>query len=234
MLPWSIFSKRKADDLVLGRVGPSRFTPRFSISAKVRKFHSYVVGLTGRGKSKFLQNCLVQDINAGRGCAVVDPHGDLAKDVISSLISSGYFTDDSAYDRLMYVAPRRRDYIIPFNVLSPPDPETETYEIAQRVISAFMRTWARTLLEPPRFQQIMRTSLATLIESGETLCSLYKLLTDDDYRDGQLGKISNPKVSIDCHSIFQNEFERWGRERAIMMGSTTNKVSALTDNPSIF
>ena len=51
----------------------------------------YVTGLTGRGKSKFLQNCLVQDILAGRGCAVVDPHGDLAKDVLRSLISSGYF-----------------------------------------------------------------------------------------------------------------------------------------------
>ena len=113
---------------------------------------------------------------AGRGCAVVDPHGDLAKDVLRSLVSSGYFSDKSAYDRLMYVAPRRRDYVIPFNVLSRPDPETETYEIAQRVISAFMRTWARTLLEPPRFQQIMRSSLATLIETGETLCNLYQLL----------------------------------------------------------
>jgi hypothetical protein len=39
---------------------------------------------------------------------------------------------------------------------------------------------------------------------------------------------------MDCNSFFHNEFERWGRERAIMMGSTTNKVSALTDNPSIF
>lgn len=234
MLPWSIFSKHKEDDLVLGRTGHSRYFPKFSISPKVRKFHSYVVGLTGRGKSKFLQNCLVQDIMAGRGCAIVDPHGDLAKDVLSSLVSSGYFTGSSAYDRLMYVAPRRRDYVIPFNVLSPPDPETETYEIAQRVISAFIRTWSRTLLEPPRFQQIMRSSLATLIESGETICSLHKLLTDDDYRNEQLGKISNPKVAMDCLSFFQNEFERWGRERAIMMGSTTNKVSALTDNPSIF
>jgi hypothetical protein len=39
---------------------------------------------------------------------------------------------------------------------------------------------------------------------------------------------------MDCYSFFQNEFERWGRERAIMMGSTTNKVSDLTDSPSIF
>jgi hypothetical protein len=234
MLPRLFNSKQKDDNLVLGRTGRSRYFPKFTISSKVRKFHSYVTGLTGRGKSKFLQNCLVQDIIAGRGCAVVDPHGDLAKDVLRSLVSSGYFSDASTYERLMYIAPRRRDYVIPFNVLARPGPETETYEVAQRVISAFMRTWARTLLEPPRFQQIMRSSLAVLIETGETLCNLYQLLTDNDYRSNQLDQIRDPKVAMDCRAFFQNEFDQWGRERASMMSSTTNKVSALTDNPSIF
>jgi hypothetical protein len=233
MLP-RLFFQQKKDHLLLGRTGQSRYHPKVFISPQVRKFHSYVTGLTGRGKSKFLQNCLVQDIMAGRGCAVVDPHGDLAKDVLRSLVTSGYFMDESAYDRLMYVAPRRRDYVIPFNVLSRPDTETETYEIAQRVISAFMRTWARTLLEPPRFQQIMRASLATLIETEENLCNLYQLLTDNEYRSTQLDQIGDPKVALDCRAFFENEFDKWGRERTTMMSSTTNKVSALTDNPSIF
>jgi hypothetical protein len=222
------------NDLVLGRAGPSRFHTKFRISSKVRKFHTYVVGLTGRGKSKFLQNCLVQDITAGRGCAVVDPHGDLAKDVLRSLIASGYFSNRSVFEKIVYVAPRRRDYIIPFNVLLRPDPNTETYEVAQRVISAFMRTWARTLLEPPRFQQIMRSSLATLIETGETLCSLYKLLVDEDFRREKLEKITDPKVAADCRTFFENEYDHWGRDRMMMISSTTNKISALTDNPSIF
>jgi len=194
----------------------------------------YVVGLTGRGKSKFLQNCLVQDILASRGCAVIDPHGDLAKDVLKSLISQGYFERESSPDRFLYVAPRRRDYIIPFNVLARPDDTTETYEICQRVISAFMRTWARTLLEPPRFQQIMRSSLAVLAETGETLIDLYQLLTDDLYRQEHIERIGNPKVKADCQAFFQNEFDRWGRDRPRMIGSTTNKVSALMENPSIF
>lgn len=234
MLPWRLFSKRDKDEFVLGRTGSHRFFPKFVVSPKVRKFHFYIVGLTGRGKSKFLQNCLVQDIMAGRGCAVVDPHGDLAKDVLRSLISNGFFNDYARFDRLLYIAPRRRDFITPFNVLSRSDPDIETYEIAQRVISAFMRTWARVLMEPPRFQQIMRSALAVLIETGETLCSLYKLLTDDDFRTDRLQKINNPKVAADCHAFFHNEFDLWGRERASMMSSTTNKISALTDNPSIF
>ena len=229
-----LFLGNHRDDLVLGRTGRYNFFPKFRISAKSRQYHTYVVGLTGRGKSKFLQNCLVQDIMAGRGCGVIDPHGDLAKDVMCSLIAKGFFENESAFERVIYVAPRRRDYVIPFNVLARPDAETETYEIAQRVISAFMRAWARTLLEPPRFQQIMRASLAVLIENGETLCSLYRLLTDDEFREEKLASISDPKVAADCMTFFRNEFDKWGRDRPHMIGSTTNKISALTDNPSLF
>jgi len=76
--------------------------------------------------------------------------------------------------------------------------------------------------------------LATLIEAQDTLCNLYALLTDDNFRTKSLRAIQDPKVAADCAAFFNNEFEHWGRERAVMMGSTTNKISALTDNPSIF
>jgi hypothetical protein len=229
-----IFRRNRKDDLVLGRTGQYNFFPKFSISEQVRQFHMYVVGLTGRGKSKFLQNCLVQDITAGRGCAVIDPHGDLAKDVLKSLVSMNFFEANNSLDRILYVAPRRRDYVVPFNVLKRPDSTTETYEICQRVISAFMRTWARTLQEPPRFQQVMRASLAVLVETNETLMDLYKLLTDDIYRLEHLERIQNPKVKADCNAFFRNEFDRWGRDRPKMIGSTTNKISAMIENPSIY
>lgn len=176
MLPLPNFFRKPDGEITLGRYGKYRFFPKFKVNHDVRKFHTYVVGLTGRGKSKFLQNCLVQDILAGRGCAVIDPHGDLAKDVLRSLISAGYFNSSDNLKRTIYISPRRRDYIVPFNVLARPDEETETYEISQRVIAAFQRTWAQTLAEPPRFQQIMRAALAVLIENGETLCQLYQLL----------------------------------------------------------
>jgi len=97
MLPRLFFHSKKKDYLLLGRTGQSSYHPKFLISPQVRKFHSYVVGLTGRGKSKFLQNCLVQDIFAHRGCAVIDPHGDLAKDVIRSLVTLGYFSKNNVH-----------------------------------------------------------------------------------------------------------------------------------------
>jgi len=97
-----------------------------------------------------------------------------------------------------------------------------------------MRAWSRTLLEPPRFQQIMRAGLAVLIETENTLCDLYNLLTDDDYRNELIEQIPDQKVKHDCQAFFHNEFDRWGRERSSMTSSTTNKVNALTDNPNLF
>ena len=229
-----LFAQNHKDDLILGRTGSFDFFPKFKISPQVRKFHTYVVGLTGRGKSKFLQNCILQDIQNGKGCALVDPHGDLAKDILQSLIASGYFDHQANYENLIYVSPRRRDYVIPFNVLEKSDSQIETYEVSQRVISAFMRAWSRTLLEPPRFQQIMRSGLAVLVETGKTLCDLYNLLTDDEYRNALIMQIKDPKVKKDCQAFFNNEFDHWGRERSSMIGSTTNKVNALTDNPNLF
>jgi len=226
--------KKASQGLVLGRTGPCGLFPKFKISSHVRQFHSYVVGLTGRGKSKFLQSCILQDIKAKRGCAIIDPHGDLAKDILGSLIADHYFSDPENFKKIIYVAPRRRDYMIPFNVLARPDPETETYEICQRVINSFMRTWSRTLQEPPRFQQVMRASLSALVETERTICDLYPLLTDDAFRETVLEQIPDPKVQSDCKAFFENEFEEWGKNRSVMMGSTTNKVSALTDNPNIY
>ena len=43
-----------------------------------RAQHLYVVGKTGLGKSTLLRNLILQDLYAGRGVGLLDPHGDLA------------------------------------------------------------------------------------------------------------------------------------------------------------
>ena len=48
-----------------------------------RERHLYIVGKSGAGKSTFLFNLAMGDIFAGKGVAVIDPHGDLALDILS-------------------------------------------------------------------------------------------------------------------------------------------------------
>jgi DNA helicase HerA-like ATPase len=41
-----------------------------------RRRHLYIVGQTGTGKSTLLLNLIAQDLAAGEGFALLDPHGD--------------------------------------------------------------------------------------------------------------------------------------------------------------
>jgi len=41
-----------------------------------RRRHLYVAGQTSTGKSTLLLNLIAQDLAAGQGLAVLDPHGD--------------------------------------------------------------------------------------------------------------------------------------------------------------
>ena len=68
----------------------------FGIRQADRLSHLYLVGKTGVGKSTLLAGLALQDIKAGRGLALVDPHGDLAELVLARMPSD-------TRDRLVYL-----------------------------------------------------------------------------------------------------------------------------------
>ena len=51
------------------------------LDPNTRRRHLYVVGRS-TGKSTLLLNLIAQDLAAGQGLAVIDPHGDLAETVL--------------------------------------------------------------------------------------------------------------------------------------------------------
>src|SRR6476661_5928849 len=101
--------------LVLGTYGLPLLSRRFSLGPEQVAAHKHVIGLTGQGKSKLLAGMFVQLVNQGEACALVDPHGDLATDVLSALGDQGYFKGLGAYDRLLYVDFSDRSRFLPFN-----------------------------------------------------------------------------------------------------------------------
>ena len=58
---------------------------KFGIKEDDRRRHVYIIGKTGVGKSILLQDMVIQDIKAGRGVAVIDPHGDLVEGVLAMI-----------------------------------------------------------------------------------------------------------------------------------------------------
>lgn len=61
---------------------------RFGIKREDRRKHVYIIGKTGMGKSTVLENMTIQDIQAGRGVAVVDPHGEYAERMLDFVPAS--------------------------------------------------------------------------------------------------------------------------------------------------
>ena len=57
----------------------------FGLQHHDRRQHLYTIGKSGAGKTTLLRNLILQDIEAGHGVAVIDPHGDLANDILDHM-----------------------------------------------------------------------------------------------------------------------------------------------------
>ena len=55
------------------------------LSREERERHVWIVGKSGSGKSTLLFNLAMGDIYAGEGVVVIDPHGDLAEDILDAI-----------------------------------------------------------------------------------------------------------------------------------------------------
>lgn len=71
-----------SEGLLLGTNTYQGVTKEIYLKNEDRFRHFYVIGQTGTGKSSILQVMARQDIRSGRGLAVIDPHGDLANDLL--------------------------------------------------------------------------------------------------------------------------------------------------------
>ena len=193
---------QSSDDLVLGRLWRFPISSLVRVPASARTAHMYVIGMSGKGKSKLLEWCLYQDIAAGRGCGLIDPHSLLADDLLRLLITRGVLTDPNIRNQLIYVDPARTDYVIPFNVRA--TQAEHPYDIAAAVLEAFRRTWPECLREAPHFSNVVTAALVVLIENGLTLMHMPRLLTNSEFREQCLERVPNSSVV----EFFHDRYDR--------------------------
>src|SRR5947209_17069380 len=123
--------KQLSPSVILGHWGHWPFRFPFVLSEKKLKQHRHVMGITGQGKSKLLASFTAQLILQGVGCCLIDPHSDLAQDVLALLYDNGYFARPGAYDKLLFIDMNKQDRFIPFNVLKQPYP---MHEVARHLV----------------------------------------------------------------------------------------------------
>ena len=117
--------------VVLGETNFRSQRWRFGIKQDDRRRHMYVVGSTGMGKTEFMKNMAIQDIEAGRGVAYIDPHGDASDDLLDHI-------PPERIKDVIYFDPGDLSHPIAFNVMEKVDFEFR-HLVASGLLGAFKK-----------------------------------------------------------------------------------------------
>jgi len=184
----------------------------FGIKTDDRRRHFYVVGKTGTGKTTMIQNMAIQDIQNGRGVAIVDPHGEFAEAALNAVPSN-------RINDVIYFNPADQEYPIAFNVMEKVDTEYR-HLIASGLVGVFKKIWADSW--GPRLEYILRNAILALLEyPGSTLLGVLRILVDKSYRERVVEKVTDPVVK----QFWVDEFTKWN-ERVLqeVISPIQNKV----------
>lgn len=169
-----------------GQMQPVRIDP----DSRMR--HCFVVGQTGTGKSALMESLALQDIRAGRGVCVIDPHGDMVENILGKIPAS-------RADEVIVFDLVDRDHPVGFNIL-----EWKTLEERDLIIDELYRTLDRIYdmrqAGGPLFETHYRNMLKLLLgetprgEFMPTALEFIKCYTDRNFRKWLKGTVTDQQV----------------------------------------
>jgi hypothetical protein len=180
--------------------------------------HLYVIGQTGTGKSVFLKNLCIQDIQNGDGACFIDPHGNDIIDIMAAV-------PPHRYEDVIYFDPASLERPFGLNLLEydPSHPEQKTF-IVNEILAIFRRLYADSPESMgPMFEQYFRNATLLVMEdpsSGSTMMDIARVLTNADFRGLKLSRSMNPIV---------NQFWQEIATKAEGEGSLQNIVPYITN-----
>ncbi len=216
--------------LLLGETVDRSLIKEVRFSRPDRSRHAYCLGATGVGKSTLLYNMIMQDIENGEGVTLIDPHGDLFTQVLSSI-------PKERADDLVIFDPTDFNYSVGLNFLECTDfykPVQMNYVINE-LIMIFDRLYNLRETGGPIFEQYMRNSLALILDNdlGEqgTLVDLPSVFEDRGYRKHLLRNCKN-RLVID---FWTKMAERAGGDAQLsnVAPYITSKLNQFTHNAII-
>jgi hypothetical protein len=202
-------------DVLIGKNEYHGVTTAIGLTEKERERHMYVVGGTGNGKTTMLQYMIVQDIQNGKGVAVIDPHGDMAQEIISRI-------PEERIKDVIYFNPDDLSYPIGMNLLELDDTLEgddllrEKDLITESVVSIFRKIFSDDDSGGHRIEYILRNATQTaLTVKDSTLFTIYDLLNDARYRR----KVITTLEDENLQKFWRNEFGRAGSYQQVKMAA---------------
>jgi hypothetical protein len=149
--------------------------------------HFYVIGQTGTGKSSILSTMARQDVRSGKWLAILDPHGDLAKELV------GYIPRERA-DDLVYFDPGDLARPMGLNMLEASNDDEKQMVVADST-NIMIKLFGSEIFGP-RIQDYFRNGCLTLMDypQGWAITDLIRLFTDDNFQRERRTTLKNPIV----------------------------------------
>lgn len=230
-LPAPLSLKKDAKlNVIFGRNTYGGTTTDIGLTEEERQTHMYILGRTGSGKTTLMFSMAKHDIEEGRGLAFIDPHGDVAEDLVASIPLS-------RKDDLIYVNPIDLKYPIGINLLEltkgldDEDAELEKEVVAEGVISLFRKVFSKDeSTNAHRIEYILRNTIYTAFTiEGCTLFTLNKILTNPAFRKNVISRLKDE----DLVDFWKYEFGKAGDFQVVKMTQgVTAKVGRFMRSPT--
>lgn len=186
-----------------------------------RRRHLYIIGKSGTGKSVLIGNLAVQDVLAGKGVCVVDPHGDLVEYVLA------HIPKERADDVIVF-DPSDMERPIGLNMLEAKNEDQKDFAV-QEMISIFYKLFPPEMIGP-MFEHNMRNVMLTLmadLSSPGTVIDIPRMFTDDAYVKEYLKKVTDPVV----RAFWEKEMAKTSDfHKSEMLGYLISKVGRFVGN----
>ena len=215
------------DGVMLGAADGDR---PIRLSARDRARHLYIIGATGTGKSTLISNLLAEDMEAGRGVILFDPHGDLWDDA-RRLVPENRRQDVVH----CHLADPRWTFSINILAGAGGEPRIERNTITNALIDLFRRVLYPGVPEAfgPMFESYFRNALLLLmIAEGDkaSLMNFQTIFLDNDYRRELVKRCDDEEVKKFWELA---EEVTWGNDIALpnVAPYIASKLTQITGNP---
>jgi hypothetical protein len=194
-----------------------------TLTTKQRSTHTYVVGQSGTGKSRAVESWVMQDILAGHGVGVIDPHGDLYNHLVARIAKH-----PELWQKVILLNPVDPDWVVGFNPLATID-QISAERLAMHMTDVSAKVWHLDSTKAPRMVWLLTNTFLALVALNLTLLDMPRFLIDRGFREGLINRIPLPSV----RQYFESEFPENDKGAHQWIAPVLNKMGGLMFDPDI-